>query len=130
VPARKKHNSFSGKEMAVTERIGTVTPLPRARPASDAPVETARFSLRRRSSMAVPAARPLGEDARQRRASLDPVERLMLQGLTDGAALVDVAAALGLDPLAAEVCRARIFDVMGADNLIELLVLAAVCERG
>jgi hypothetical protein len=130
VPARKKRNSFSGKEMAVMERIGTVTLLPGPRPASDAPVGTARFGLRRRPSMAVPAARPFDEDARQRRASLDPVERLMLQGLTDGAALVDVAAALGLDPLAAEVCRARIFDVMGADNLIELLVLAAVCERG
>lgn len=67
-------------------------------------------------------------DLRQRHARLTPREREVMRWITSGLSNKEVARKLELSPRTVEVHRQHVMYKMGADNLVELVAMAAACE--
>jgi len=67
-------------------------------------------------------------DLRERHARLTPREREVMSWITSGLSNKEVARKLDLSPRTVEVHRQHVMYKMGADNLVELVAMAAACE--
>lgn len=67
-------------------------------------------------------------DLRQRHARLTAREREVMRGITAGMSNKQVARQLDLSPRTVEVHRQHVMHKMAADNLAELVAMAAVCD--
>ena len=61
---------------------------------------------------------------------LSPIEREMVTSLAEGQSGEEVSRRLGIPELAGEFCRGGVFRKMGAESLVDLLIMARICGVG